>query len=54
MRTRKEIAIKNCQQEISSIQESLLVNAAFSIEERITLVGYLDSVKAELKGKVAN
>lgn len=53
MRTRKEVAIKNCQQQISSMQESLAANTAFSIEERITLVSYLDSVREELKERVA-
>lgn len=54
MRTRKEVAIKNCQNQISSMQESLLVNTAFSLEERITLVSYLDSVRGELKEKISN
>ena len=54
MRTRKEVAIKNCQQQINSMQESLVSNTAFSIEERITLVSYLDSVKGDIKEKVVN
>lgn len=54
MRTRKEVAIKSCQQQISSMQESLIKNTAFSIEERISLVSYLDSVRGELKERVAN
>lgn len=51
---KKEVAIKNCQNQISSMQESLLVNTAFSLEERIMLVSYLDSVRGELKEKISN
>lgn len=54
MKTRKELAIKNCQNQIHSMQESLVANTAFSIEERIALVSYLDSVKGELKEKVVS
>lgn len=53
MKTRKELAIKNCQNQIHSMQESLVANTAFSIEERITLVSYLDSVREELKERIA-
>lgn len=53
MKTRKELAIKNCQNQIHSMQESLVANTAFSIEERIALVSYLDSVREELKERIA-
>lgn len=54
MKTRKELAIKNCQNQICSMQESLVANTAFSIEERIALVSYLDNVREELKEKAVN
>lgn len=52
MRTRKELALKECLNQLSNLQENLIVNRLFSLTERISIVDYLDTVKAELKNKI--
>ena len=54
IKSRVEDIVREDQNQIHSMQESLVANTAFSIEERIALVSYLDSVKGELKEKVVN
>lgn len=52
MIARKQKALKNCLNQLSNLQEDLMVNKAFSIPERIDIINYLDTVKTELKNKV--
>lgn len=52
MRTRKEVALKDCLNQLNNMQESLISNRLFSLAERISIVDYLDTVKAELKNKI--
>lgn len=52
MKTRKEVALKDCLNQLSNLQESLIANRVFSLAERINIADYLDTVKTELKNKV--
>lgn len=52
MRTRKEVTLKDCLNQLSNLQENLITNRAFPIAERISIVDYLDTVKTELKNKI--
>ena len=52
MRTRKEVALKDCLNQLSNLQESLIANRVFSLAERISIADYLDTVKTELKNKI--
>lgn len=52
MKSRKEIALKDCLNQLSNLQEALITNKVFSLAERISIVDYLDTVKAGLKNKI--
>lgn len=52
MKSRKQLALKDCLNQLSNLQENLITNRVFSLAERISIVDYLDTVKTELENKI--
>lgn len=52
MKSRREVELKNCVNALNNMQENLIANRAFAIAERISIVDYLNTVKAEMENKL--
>lgn len=52
MKSRKQLALKDCLNQLNNMQETIIANRVFSLAERISIVDYLDTVKTELKNKI--